>query len=107
MISNFIKILSKNGQLKMQKEILQKFEAVFNRKNGIVVAEVKSCEKLDGKLVDELTGYIREKYVAKEVVMKNIVDEKIRGGMIVKVGDEIFDASVRGKLKKMQNILAS
>ena len=105
LISNFVKVLSKNGQMRLKNEIMRKFETVSNMKNGIVVAEVKSCEKLNSELVDKLISHIKEKYSAKEVVIKNIVDEKIGGGVIVKVGDEIFDASVKGQLKKMQQIL--
>lgn len=104
-VSRFIKTLAKNGQMKMKNEILRKFEAVSNQKNGIIVAEVKSREKMNNELSEKLVSYIKEKYAAKEAVVKNIVDEKIQGGVIVKVGDEIFDASVRGQLKKIKAIL--
>jgi len=107
LVSNFVKILSKNGQMRLTREILRKFEAVSNMKNGIVVAEVKSREKLNSELVDKLNNYIKEKYSAKDVVIKNTIDEKIGGGVIVKVGDEIFDASVKGQLSKMRKVLVN
>jgi len=106
LISNFVKVISKNGHLKMKKEILRKFEAVSNMKNGIVVAEVISREKLNSELVDKLDSFIKAKYQAKKVLIENRIDEKIQGGIIVKMGNEIFDASIAGQLKKMQNILA-
>ncbi len=105
LVSNFVKVLAKNGQMKMKNEILRKFETVFNLKNGIVMAEVKSREKLSAEMIEKLTGFIKDKYKAEKVVIENRVDEKIQGGVIVKVGDEIFDASVSGQLKKMKNIL--
>jgi F-type H+-transporting ATPase subunit delta len=107
LVSNFVKVLAKNGQMRLTREIMRKFETVSNMKNGIIVAEVKSREKLNSDVVDKLNSCIKEKYLAKEVVIKNIVDEKTQGGVIVKVGDEIMDASVRGQLKKMRNILVS
>jgi F-type H+-transporting ATPase subunit delta len=105
LVSNFVKVLAKNGQMRLTREILQKFETVSNIKNGIVVAEVSSREKLGEGMIEKLTVFIKEKYSAEKVVIKNIIDEKIQGGVIVKVGDEIMDASVKGQLKKMQNIL--
>ena len=105
LVSNFVKILAKNGQMRLKNEILRKFEAVSNMKNGIVVAEVKSREKLSEGMIEKLMGFIKKKYSAKDVVIKNTIDEKIQGGVIVKVGDEIFDASVKGKLGRMRKIL--
>jgi F-type H+-transporting ATPase subunit delta len=107
LVSNFVKVLSKNGQMRLKNEIMRKFETVSNMKNGIVVAEVSSREELSAETVEKLTTFIKEKYSAKEVVIKNMVDEKTQGGVIVKVGDEIMDASVKGQLKKMRNILVS
>jgi F-type H+-transporting ATPase subunit delta len=106
LVTNFVKVLSKNGQMRLKNEILRKFEIVSNQKNGIIVAEVISREKLSSELIEKLTGFIKEKYQAKKVLIENMVDEKIRGGMIVKVGDEIVDASVKWQLGRMQKILS-
>ena len=107
LVSNFVKVLAKNGQMRLKNEILRKFETVSNMKNGIVVAEVSSREKLSEGMIEKLTVFIKEKYQAEKVEIENMVDEKIKGGVIVKVGDEVFDASVKGKLKKMRSILVS
>ena len=48
---------------------------------------------------------MKKKYQAKEVVLKNIVDENIKGGMIVRVGDEVMDGSIAGKLGELKKIL--
>ena len=105
LVSNFVKVLAKNGQMRLKNEILRKFEAVSNMKNGIVVAEVSSREKLSEGMIENLTKFIKEKYQVEKVVIKNTTDEKIGGGVIVKVGDEIMDASVKGQLKKMRESL--
>ena len=105
LVSNFVKVLAKNGQMRLKNEILRKFETVSNMKNGIVVAQVTSQEKLSEGMIEKLTVFIKEKYQAEKVVIENKIDEKIGGGVIVKVGDEVFDASVKGQLKKMQQIL--
>ncbi len=106
-VKNMLRVLRKNAQMKLKNEIVKKFEEISNFKNGIIEAEVKSCEKLDSELVDKLSRYIKEKYQAEKVVIRNLIDEKIGGGVIVRVGDEIFDASVAGSLKKMRKDLSS
>ncbi|MFZ2188607.1 MAG: ATP synthase F1 subunit delta [Candidatus Moraniibacteriota bacterium] len=107
LVSNFVKVLAKNGQMRLKNEILRKFETVSNMKNGIVVAQVTSQEKLSEGMIEKLNGFIKAKYQAEKVVIENKIDEKTHGGVIVKVGDEIFDASVKGQLKKMRNVLVN
>ncbi len=107
LVSNFVKVLAKNRQMRLKNEILRKFESVTNQKNGIVMAQVISQEKLGAEMIERLSGFIKKKYQAGKVEIENTVDEKIKGGVIVKVGDEICDASVKGQLKKMKNVLVN
>ena len=52
-------------------------------------------------------SYVKNKYSAKEVIIKNTVSEKIKGGVVIKVGDEILDGSVERKLKELKILLIS
>ena len=105
LVANFVKILVKNGQLKLKSEILQKFETIFNQKNGIVAAEVISREKLSKEMLEKLNEYIKKKYFGKEAVVNNKIDKDIDGGIIIKVGYEIMNASLKEKLRKMKSVL--
>jgi ATP synthase F1 delta subunit len=105
--ANFIKILTKNGQLKLKNEILQKFEIIFNQKNGIVAIEVISREKLSREVLEKLNEYIKKRYFAKEVIIDNKINEEMKGGIVVKVGHEMMDASIGEKLRKMKSVLVS
>ena len=105
LVANFVKILVKNGQLKLKNEILQKFETIFNQKNGIVAAEVISREKLSKEMLEKLNEYIKKKYFGKEAVVNNKIDKDIDGGIIIKVGYEIMNASLKEKLRKMKSVL--
>lgn len=105
MLGSFVKILAKNNQLKFKATIIQKFGKIYNKENGIVLAEVISREKLNSLLVDKLNRFIKSKYQAKEVIIENKIDENIRGGIIVKVGDEVMDASVEKQLKELKKNL--
>lgn len=106
-ISGFVKILAKNNQIKNGGKIIARFSDIHNQENGIVEAEVISRKVLSNTLSNKLKGFIKEKYQAREVVLKNIIDEKIKGGIVVRVGDELMDASVSKKLRDLKYKLSN
>ena len=104
-VANFLQSLKKNGQMKMADGIVKKFHEIHNAENGIVEAEVVTCEKINESLEREIKKYVLEKYSAKEVVLKNIIDEKVKGGIIIRVGDEVMDGSVSRQLLELKKKL--
>lgn len=104
-IVSFIKLLAKNHQIKNGRKIIEKFGDIYNKENGIIEAEVTSREALSNMLGDQIKSFIKKKYQAKEAVLKNIIDEKIKGGIVIKVGDELMDASVAKQLEKLRSSL--
>jgi F-type H+-transporting ATPase subunit delta len=106
-LADFVKVLSKNNQIRLAGNVSKKFGEVYNRENGIVEAEVISCEKLSEGIEKKIESYIKEKYSAKEVVINNVVDKSIKGGVVIKVGDEVTDFSVEKVLKNLKSKLIS
>ena len=104
-VLRFAEVLQKDGQIKNTAKIIEKFSEVFNAKHGIVEASVTSSRELSSDKVYQVEKFIKEKYLAKKVIVKNIVDEKIKGGIIIKVGDEVLDGSVSAQLKKLEREL--
>lgn len=113
-VRRFAEQLKKDGQLKNAGKIMEKFSDIYNAKNGIVEAEVTTKYKIqDTRLPDgqarykQIEEFIKEKYSANEVVIKNIVDEKIQGGIIIRVGDEVLDGTVNSQLNRLKKQLIS
>ena len=103
----FVDILKKGKQMKNTFKIIEKFSDLYNAKHGIVEATIITKEKIEDNEIKKVESYIKEKYSAKEIIINNIVDEKIKGGIIIKVGDEIIDASVVNQLKKLEKSLSN
>lgn len=105
-VAGFLKVLRKKNQMKLTKKIIEKFSEIYNKKNGIVEAEITSRELLSGavrtKVRTKVRTYVSTKYQAKEVVINNKIDESIKGGIIIKVGDEILDGSVARQLNDLK-----
>ena len=106
-VKKFVEVLKKDGQIKNAGKIMEKFSEIYNAKHGIVEANVISSRELSRDKIDQVENFVKEKYSAREVIAKNIIDEKIKGGIIIKVGDEVLDASINGQLKRLEKQLAN
>jgi F-type H+-transporting ATPase subunit delta len=104
-ISEFAKLLAKKNQLKLLPKIIEKFNQIWNKENGIIEAEVMSANKLESHQVHKVASYLKEKYKAKEVLINDIVNESLRGGIIIQVGDEVMDGSVERQLRNLRERL--
>jgi F-type H+-transporting ATPase subunit delta len=102
---NLVKVMAKNNQTRLAGNVSKKFGEVYNKEHGIVEAEVISCEKLSEAIEKKIESYIKDKYSAKEVVIKNIVDKSIKGGIVIKIGDEVMDGSIDRQLAELKKSL--
>ena len=105
--ASFAKLLAKNNRLKMAPAIIEKFGNIWNRENGILEADVESAYPLNDEISGKITKEIKEKYGAKEVILNNKINKDIKGGIIIKIGDEVIDSSVKKQLKMLKQALAS
>lgn len=106
-IEKFVKELAKNNQIKLSVKVSDKFVEMYNKENGIIEAQVTSAFGLETVEIEKIKNYLLKKYGAKEIVFNNKIDEKIKGGVIIKVGDELIDASIAGQLKSLREVLAN
>lgn len=104
-ISNFLQSLYRNGQMRMLDSIVKKFQEIHNAENGIVEAEITTREKISESLETEIKHFLKDKYKAEKVVIYNKVDESVKGGVIIRVGDEVIDGSLDRKLKELKSSL--
>ncbi|MDD4333209.1 MAG: ATP synthase F1 subunit delta [Patescibacteria group bacterium] len=98
----FGELLKKNGDLAKLDKIISQFNVVWNEKEGIVDAEIESARELDQKIVKLLNNYIIELSGANDVIIKQKVNSKLLGGVVLRYGDKIVDASLRGKMKTIE-----
>lgn len=106
-VSDFARYLHGARKLRLSEKIIENYSKLYDREKMIVEAQVVTREKINEVLEKKLKHFVKEKYGAKEVVLKNMIDESIKGGMVLKVGDEVMDGSVKGKLQKLKRELIS
>ena len=99
---NFLKLVAAKRRLFAVSGMIHAFNALVDRKNGVVSAEVTVPAELSDKnraaVLDAIKGVTGSKHVA----LATKVDPSIIGGLIVKVGSKMVDASLKTKLNSMK-----
>ncbi len=104
--TNFLKLLAENGRLDMIVPMIKAVRKEISVRRGEVVADVKSAFPLDVKQQQDLQAALK-KAVGKEIAIKVEIDKDLIGGMVVTVGSQMFDASVKRKLERLRVAMMS
>jgi len=99
-MQNFVRLLANNKRLTLLPEIQVLFEQLKADRERSVDVEVVSAFPLDAAAEAKLRSALHNR-LQREVRLSSSVDKALIGGMIVRAGDLVIDASVRGKLKKL------
>ena len=94
----FALLLRRNGDLKQAREILERFSRYADEKDGRQRVEVASARKL-GEQEKKAIAKVVSEMTQKKVELRETVDPALLGGMKVKVGDEVFDFTLRRRLR--------
>lgn len=103
---NLILLMLENKRLHLLQQVSRLFEQLKAQHEGVLEAKIITAYKLESNQLDHLVGDLEKKFKRK-IEAHMSVDPDIIGGIKVEVGDEIFDASVRGKLEAMAVALKS
>ena len=100
--SNFLRVLLERNRMRSFLNILDLFIEIVNKRKGIVSAKIVTAAPLDGDgigRIEKRLGKITGKTVIAEAVD---TDENLLGGIVVSVGNTIYDGSIRTQLKEMK-----
>jgi len=84
--------------------IASEFRRLLNQRRGIVEALVTSAGPLSADEVSAVRDKVA-KMTDRQVELRTAVDEGLIGGLTVRVGDTLYDASVRGRLERLRESL--
>jgi F-type H+-transporting ATPase subunit delta len=104
---NFLKILVERRRILFLEGICKHYQALLRKLNQTVLAEVTSAVELS----DSQKQSVREKAMAmtsaQQVDLDTKIDPDLIGGVIIKVGSQVIDASLRGQLRRIGVRLSS
>ena len=97
----FLKVLEQNKRFSNLYSIISQFININAYNRGDVLADITSAEELN----DEQRKNIKEQLkntLGKKLSLKFIIDKKIIGGLVVKVGSKMIDTSLANKINKLK-----
>ncbi len=101
---SFFQIIIRKNRGMFLKAIAEAFILQYNGLKNIARAEVKTAIALDEKTYAEVKDFIARS-TGKNIELQTIVDPTLVGGIVVKMEDRLFDASIKGSLQKIRKEL--
>jgi F-type H+-transporting ATPase subunit delta len=105
-IRNFLFVVIDNRRTHLLPDILETFERVLRQRQGVAEAEVASAAEMSE---NQKVGLLRtlERLTGKKIEAKYSLEPALLGGAVVRIGDTIYDGSVRKQLNQLRVRLAS
>jgi F-type H+-transporting ATPase subunit delta len=105
-IRNFLFVMADNQRVHLLPEITDTFEELLRQRQGVAEAEITSAAALTDAQKSALIQTL-QRLSGKKIQAKYSLDPGLLGGALVRVGDTIYDGSVRSRLNQLRAQLAS
>jgi F-type H+-transporting ATPase subunit delta len=102
---NFLMLLIENHRMPVIFRIRQEYERLWEEENRMLPVEITSAIALDQATTESLGQTIGER-AGRRVTLATRVDPDILGGIVVRVGNSILDASIRNRLEQLRRHVA-
>ena len=101
---NFLQLMATRGRAAIIETVLESFLELVAERAGVVRAEVRAVVELSSEQQQRLQKRL-EQYTGKVVQIDAQVDASVRGGIVARVGDTVFDGSVSTHLERLRKCL--
>ena len=98
--TNFLGVLAKNGRKRELGNVIRAFRRLAAEHRGEITAEVLTAHPLNDDQIAALKQQLRAR-AGRDVAIDARVDPAILGGLVVKLGSQMIDASIRTKLNRL------
>jgi len=104
-VLNFLELLIEKHRMPALFRIRREFEALWEEENRLLPVQVTSAIELDESTVRQIGDAIGEQ-TGRRIELTSEVDPDILGGIVLRVGNSILDASIRNRLEKLRKQVA-
>ena len=102
---NFLELLAERHRMPALFRIRRIFQDLWAEENKLLPVTVTSATELDAGLVDDIGKRIEEQ-TGRRVELSSNVDPDVLGGLMVRVGNMVLDATVRNRLEQLRKQVA-
>lgn len=100
----FLGVLAENRRLAELPAIIRVYRTLATRHRGETTAEVVSAHPLDAEQVDALKAQLRTR-LGRDVSVDLSVDPSLLGGLVVKIGSQMIDSSIKTRLNSLAHAM--
>ena len=104
-VDSFLGVLASEGRLGLLRATAQRFRQKLNERRRRLPVQVTTAVPLDDALRRAVAAELRETLGA-EPVLELAVDPALMGGMVVRIGDHVYDASAAARLDRLARTVA-
>ena len=98
---NFLKVVAKHGRLDILRAIHRETRNAYEKRLNRIPVKITTAVPLEGSVIASLTAKFRE-ILGGDPTFQTTVDPEVIGGIVVRVGDTIYDASLLTQLKNVR-----
>jgi F-type H+-transporting ATPase subunit delta len=98
---DLVLLMIRRGRPRAIEPMISHFGALLRAERGIVLAEIRTALPLEDEQRRAVTERLGE-LTGETVEMNEVVDESLIGGIAVRIGDRLYDASVRNRLERLR-----
>ncbi len=102
---NFLEALIENHRFPALDRIRERYQYMWEEENKLLSVQVTTAVELDPQTVEKLGSQIGES-TGRKVDVSATVDDEIVGGIVLRVGNSILDASIKTRLEKFKQQVA-
>lgn len=99
--TNFLKVLARHDRLSLLPTIRRQAQAEFERRSGQRRVSVTSAAELSGQTLDSIRSTLRSA-LSIEPILETRVDSTLVGGLVIRVGDTVYDGSLKTQIKQLR-----
>ncbi len=103
---HFLKVLSRRRRLGSLRAIQQAASELRDEVQGRIRVQVSSAQKLTDAQKKTIVSQLKTSF-GKDAVLVEKVDPALLGGIIIRIGDRVYDGSVQGKLQVLRRAVSS
>lgn len=102
--TNFLLVLARHGRLELLPLILAEGRSEYENRTGKSRVQVKSAVPLSDEQLGRIKNRLQDALSSEPILMPS-VDQKLLGGLVIQVGDTVYDGSLRTRLRDLQQRL--
>jgi F-type H+-transporting ATPase subunit delta len=104
-VLNFLELLVENHRMPVLFRVRREFDALWREENKLLPVQITSAIELDESVASRIGEEIGRQ-TGRQVQLTSTVDPDVLGGIVLRVGNSILDASIRSRLERLRKQVA-